>query len=425
MTKEYKIKNSENYDNSALKLMILAMVVYIISYLGRKSYNSNMNEIMSFFKVDKPSAGLTGTFFFVAYACGQVFHGIMCKRYNPKYVVFGALLVASVCNVLVGIMPVNGFRYLKYIWLVNGFVSASLWSIIIRLFNRVFSKKRLKQALVFMAFPVSIGTFLIYGTSALFSYLEKFKYTFYFSSILLAAIALIWFLNVDKLIYKSKIEKSETDEEEIISPEQTAKGKIDVNFYVVFSVLAFFAIVNNFVKDGLTDWTPTIFTEMFKLDNWFSVLLTMLLPLFAVLGANFAILISRRIKNYVSVCGVLYVLATAVLVLLLVLLSNINSWFLTLVCFMLVSALMAGVNNVLTSIFPLQVKGNVDAGLVAGLIDGFCYVGSAAASYGLGSIAENMSWNAIMYLFTALCLLCVLTVVVFLIIQKIKNRKIA
>ena len=136
MVKEYKIKNKENYDNSALKLMILAMLVYVISYFGRKSYDSNINEVMAFYSINKAQAGLVGTFFFIVYAVGQVFHGIMCKYYSPKYVIAGTMVIAAICNFLMGIMPASGFAFLKYIWLVNGFVMASLWSVIIRLFNK-------------------------------------------------------------------------------------------------------------------------------------------------------------------------------------------------------------------------------------------------------------------------------------------------
>ena len=425
MNKEYKIKNSNNYDNSAVKLMFLATLVYIISYFGRKSYDSNINEIMSFYGVNKSSAGLVGTFFFIVYACGQVFHGIMCKYYNPKYAISGALVMASLCNLAMGVMPVEWFHYLKFVWLLNGFSMATLWSTIVRTFNKNFSKKRLKQALVFMAFPVSIGTFFIYGASALFSLLNRFKYTFYLASLMLVVIAIVWFLFIDKLIYKSKLEKNAVDgatEEQFERKVKQEKVKIDRGFYVLFGILAFFAIINNFVKDGLNTWTPTIFTDKYNLENWFAVLLTILLPLFAILGANLAITLSRKVKNYVVGCGVLYSTATLILGILLILL-NFNSWVVSLICFMLISAMMAGVNNIITNVFPMQLKNGVDAGLIAGFIDGFCYVGSALSSFGLGSIAEHADWNVIMYLFLGLCVFCVLTVAVFVLIQKIKSKK--
>jgi sugar phosphate permease len=86
--------------------------------------------------------------------------------------------------------------------------------------------------------------------------------------------------------------------------------------------------------------------------------------------------------------------------------------------------LMAGVNNVITNIFPLQVKNGIDAGLVAGLIDGFCYVGSATASFGLGSMKESTGdWNIIMYVFLGLTVACVLTVAVYVITQTILKKK--
>lgn len=428
MTKTYEIKNRTNYDNSGLKLILLLMIAYMISYFGRKSYDSNMNEIIAYYGVSKSQAGLIGTFFFIVYACGQVFHGIMCKHYNPRIVLSSALFIGAICNVVMGVMPVEGFKYLKYVWLINGFAMASLWSVMIRLLNRSLSKKRLKQSLLAMAFPVSLGTFMIYGASALFSFLKQFKYTFYLAGIMLVAISVVIYFWLDKLVYKCKVERVETDGDLIPSaPTDKAdyknKTKIDSGFFVIFSVLAVFAIVNNFVKDGLTTWTPTIFTEKFKLENWFSVLLTILLPIFAVVGATFAIRLSKKVKNYVLMCGILYSMATVVLVLLLVFLK-VNSWVITLICFMFVSAIMAGVNNVITNIFPLQVK-NVDAGLVAGLIDGFCYVGSAISSFGLGVIVEsfNNNWDPVMYIFMGLCALSVIICAVYILINKIKSKK--
>jgi hypothetical protein len=66
-----------------------------------------------------------------------------------------------------------------------------------------------------MAFPVSIGTFCIYGASALFSFIGQFKYTFYLATIMLVAIGVIWFFSADKLIYKCQVEKNEVDGEEV------------------------------------------------------------------------------------------------------------------------------------------------------------------------------------------------------------------
>ena len=50
-------------------------------------------------------------------------------------------------------------------------------------------------------------------------------------------------------------------------------------------------------------------------------------------------------------------------------------------------------------------RGKVNSGLFAGVINGFCYVGSAISSYGLGAIADNYNWNYVFYLLMGFCLI--------------------
>jgi sugar phosphate permease len=43
-------------------------------------------------------------------------------------------------------------------------------------------------------------------------------------------------------------------------------------------------------------------------------------------------------------------------------------------------------------------KGKVNSGLVAGIINGFCYVGSTISDYGLGAVQEATgSWSSVFY----------------------------
>ena len=108
-------------------LIILCFVVYLLAYLGRYSYSSNINNVMAYFSVNKESAGLVGTFFFISYGLGQVIHGLMCKKYNPKYMISFALITSSVMNFLIGITNESSFYILKFYWLINGFVQSILW----------------------------------------------------------------------------------------------------------------------------------------------------------------------------------------------------------------------------------------------------------------------------------------------------------
>ncbi len=91
---------------------------------------------------------------------------------------------------------------------------------------------------------------------------------------------------------------------------------------------------------------------------------------------------------------------------------------------MLMCFLVSSSNSVITSIFPLFMKGKVNSGLVAGILNGFCYLGSTISSYGLGEIADNFGWIAVFWVLLAICALVCLGMVVYLIIKKnIQNRE--
>ena len=403
------MKLQRRTENPSMKLIVFCVAIYVASYLGRKSFDSSINEIMAFYGQEKSTVGLVGSFFFIAYAAGQVIHGLMCKYYNPKFIIGLALFVTSLMNLLIGITPVWAFKYIKYIWLINGLAHAVFWSLIILVMSTVVAKKYKPRVMVALLIPVPFGTFLTYVISALMSYLNNFRYTFYLSAGLLFILGVIWAISSKSLFEKCRLQRIQLNEEDLVENkiEETSQPKpknaIPKSFIMMFAVLAVVAVINNLVKDGINTWTPTLLKEKYHLENWFSVLLTLFIPMFAMGGSFIALFVYKKLKNYSLVCGVLYSLASIIFVILL-LCINLNTWLITLVSFILVVLLMSGINNVVTFIFPMENGDKVNAGMLAGFIDGFCYSGSAIASFALGKIAESFGgWDVVMYFLLALC----------------------
>ncbi len=419
VTKNKRTKTSK----SAWGLIFLCAAVYCLAYVGRLSYNANIPMVMDFFSVDKPSAGIVGTCLFISYGVGQVVNGLLCKRYNPKYAITIGLCTSALMNLAVGLTPSGNFYLVCVFWLFNGAGQSILFSSLIRLLNISLAKKYVRMAVLAISIPASIGTFIVYGLSALFSALAmSFKLMFYSASIMLFAIALIWFISVSKLKNKCNEERIASDGEDRDASPVTEKKKsvFPKGFFLLFSLFALFAVVNNFVKDGAITWMPTVLKEKYSLDQAFSTFLTLFLPLFAVLGSIVAQQIHKKIHDYVWVCGILYGSA-AVFIGLVVIFMDLPLWVITLICFILVSVAMAGVNNVLTCIFPMTYSRTVNAGLIAGLIDGFCYVGSAITTYALGGISEVFSWNVTFIVLLGACALMMVLCVIFNLIKKIKG----
>ena len=102
---------------------------------------------------------------------------------------------------------------------------------------------------------------------------------------------------------------------------------------------------------------------------------------------------------------------------------SLNQFILTLLGFTIVCFLVSSCNSVITSIFPLFMKGKVNSGLIAGVLNGFCYLGSTLSSYGLGSIADNWGWIAVFWTLLFVCAAVCLCAGIYLLISKKKAIK--
>ena len=122
---------ADKKNKRAALLIILCWLVYTCSYIGKLGYNANITQIETLFGVTHAEAGMVSTFFFFAYGVGQIINGILCKKYNVRYVVFGSLILSGIMNLLVGF--VYSFEVLKYFWLINGAALSVLWTSLIRL----------------------------------------------------------------------------------------------------------------------------------------------------------------------------------------------------------------------------------------------------------------------------------------------------
>lgn len=397
----------------ATLLIFLSWLVYTISYLGKVNYSANITQIIDFYGVTKTQAGIVQTFFFFSYGVGQVLNGILCKKYNIKWMIFISLSVSAVINLVIAVS--TDFSIIKWLWLINGFTLSVLWPTIVRQLSEALPKKVLGISSVVMGTTVAIGTLIIYGLSSIYAVLDKFKFSFYTAGVAVIIVALIWLILYDKAVALAKNEKDQEEHTEIskvddqIDKEQE-KGQRKILFTSIY-VLCFFAIGVNLIKDGLTTWVPSILKEEFFMSDSLSILLTLFLPILAVFGNACALKMHKIFPDYVNQCAVSFgIIAIFIGVIIGSLSLEIVSCML--IGLVVVNFLASSLNSLITSIFPLFMRGKVNSGLFAGVLNGFCYVGSAISSYGLGAIADNFGWTAVFitligFIVTALIVWCV------------------
>lgn len=416
-TKQNKIRMSK----SAAVLLLICWLVYACSYIGKLGYSANIVNIEKDFNVTHAMAGMASTFFFFAYGAGQIINGIFCKKYNLKYLVFCVLLISAACNLSVGI--IRNFIVIRVLWLINGAALSVLWPSLIRLLSETLKADYSPKVVVVMGTTVAAGTFAVYGLSALFVAIGNYRIIFYLASVILPAIALFWICFYDKLTKACVAEKSDESIVSATSEEKrNSKQKMSKVMFTSIVSLGFFAIITNLVKDGLTTWVPAILKEQYGVSDSIGIILTLVMPMLALFGTSVAVALNKKVHDFVGLCGIAFAVIAVLTFCLTLAGEGVHGVVVTLGCLAGVSLLTSSANNVITSMAPLYLKNELNAGLLAGIMNGLCYVGSTLSAYGLGAFADRFGWDAVFLLLAALSAACVIISVIYLIFR-IKSKK--
>ena len=388
-------------------LIFMGWLIYSVSYLGKVNFNANITLIMDEYGIMKAEAGVIPTFFFFAYGIGQVVNGLLCKKYNIKWMIAGSLLLSGTINLVIALGA--PFHLIKWLWMINGFALSILWPTAIRLLSESLPTKALGASSVVMGTTVAVGTFIIYGLSALYAWVfESFKPAFYTAAIAVIAVSFVWLLLYNKAVTMSVEEKNNEEITEDIKKKEPEKISMENDerklLYLTIGVLCFIAVGVNLIKDGLGTWVPAILKDEFGMGDSLSILLTLLLPMVAILGNAFALNVHKKIPDYVNHCGITF-MVIVVAIFGIIGFLKLKIALLMLVILIIAKFMASSLNSLITSIFPMFMRGKVNSGMFAGLLNGFCYVGSTISSYGLGVIADKAGWTAVFYTLASFCVL--------------------
>ena len=282
-------------------------------------------------------------------------------------------------------------------------------------------KKDMAKASVVMGTTVATGTFIVYGLSAIFARFD-FKLSFYVATAVLFIVTVVWVVSVSKLIKKVKSDEADEDPPMLFSTEMNnaeSEKKLILRSIVM---LAFYGVVTNLIKDGLTTWVPSILKEQYHLDDSLSIVLTLALPVVSIFGNAFAVSVHKKIPDFVMQC-VLAFLCSGVIIGGVIGGLSFGSFLLTLVGFALVCFLVSSCNSLIIRIFPLFMKGKVNSGLIAGILNGFCYLGSTISSNGLGTLADAYGWYAVFWLLFDFCVLSIVFGIGYFLFNRINGLK--
>ena len=439
-----KTIQSKKAMSASMKLIMLCWLIYAFSYVGKVNFAASVNQVMSNFDVTKAEAGLVSSFFFFAYGVGQILNGIFCKKYNLKIMISASLLVSALANLTVAIIPVSAFGVVKIVWLINGISMSILWPSLIRLITETLPKSMMVKSTLIMGTTVATGTCVAYGASAIISVVsEKHNYIFVLAAAVLVTIAIIWMIAITPLTKAAKLEEEAEKSSaaaDSVPAEETASTETKSNapakniIMLTICMLAFYGVAVNLIKDGLTSWMPVILKEQYLLPDYISILFTLALPIVSIFSNFLTVSLHKRVPDCiyqnVIVFGTSGVLVVGIIAGL-GLNSSIASLLITLIGFTLVTFIVYSSNTLITSLFPMEMKGKINSGLIAGILNGFCYVGSTLSTYGLGAIADAFTdedagyygWNEVFWTIFGICAVVCAAAIVYVCIRRVMLAK--
>lgn len=412
-------KNENSSKTFEILLIIVCWLVYSFAQLGRYSYSSNITLIMDLYNVSKSVASLPTTLYFFAYGAGQIVVGLLCSKFNRRIVLTISLLGSALANMIMYIGV--DFEWIKWIWIVNGLCQATLWPSLLLTLRKGIHTRYKPFSAIMMSIASIGGMFLSYGLFALMSINpENFTYSFLIAAASLAFVAVIWFIVSGRLNKKQPYEDVEKQESQQVGTE-TGEGKKG-SIGILLLIFIEFSFVAYAVSGGLNSWVPAILKETYGFRDWVAILTSVLLPLFMLPESFVTSIVYKKTKRFVLPIVIAFTVTTMLLIT--AIFAIRLSWILLVITFVLSCFTIGIVSNMTTVQVPLYLKGKFDAGFLAGVLNGACYLGRAFSTYILAVLADQYEWEVSFGFLAGLAALSSIIAIAFFIANKRRGERI-
>lgn len=390
------------------RLIALCSVVYFASYLSRKNFAVAMAGMLAEGVFDKVTAGLVGTALFAAYGFGQIISGFLGDKLKPKHMILFGLSLTSLCNLLMPLVP--DAAMMIPLWAVNGLAQAMLWPPIVRLLSENLSHADYVLGNALVTCAAHAATMILYLYVPLCLQLWSWQTVFYTASALAILIFVFFFFGL-----RSVLPENPSAAVKLLPKQRANEGGVGSYLRLLASCgvlpLLLSVALQGYLRDGIDSWLPTMFSEVFQADASNSILLSVTLPIFAMIAMFLSLRLHRRLlQNEALGTGVLFAFASVFgLILFFVIgIDHPVARVATLLLAALITTCAHCCNFFLISCLPGHFARFGRAATTSGFCNAFTYLGSAVASYGIALIAENAGWGANILSWVGITLLGVL-----------------
>lgn len=360
----------------------LCWLVYLVSYITRINYGASIAQILEAASLTKSMAGAITTGSFIAYGVGQVLCGFLGDKLSPQKMIFTGLLGTALCNLLLPLVPNGGL--MLCVWCVNGLFQSMMWPPLVRIMAAALSPEDYSHSIVHIVVASYIGTILVYLLAPLCIFLSGWELTFFVSAGIGLLMAFVWALGLRRLpVGRPAPVKAQP---------AASNEKLPVQALLLpLLPVALAIMMEGMLRDGVTTWMPTYLTDVFHLGASVSILTVVVLPLSSIVCVKLASLLFARLQRELRASAVVFGVGLCAAAVLIPLFGK-SAW-LSIFFMAVLTGCMQGIGMLLTGYLPVRFARFGKVAFVSGLFNAFAYVGSAASSFGIAVLSEQMGWQ--------------------------------
>ncbi len=386
-------------DAQGKTLYFLSWLAYASAYIGRYNYSAVMGAITAENSLSLSAAGAVSTGYFICYAVGQIVFGLLSQSVSPYAMILIGLCGSGLCNLGAGAFPAS---FMGLLWGANGLFQAMIWPPIVRLFAESMPLERQKHACVSINSTTPAGTLAAYALSAVLLQFADWHHVFFSCGGLLLGMAAVFWLGTAPL----RRATAYAPQPEFQKQKGTGNGPAAL-LAAGLGAMLLPVLLHGGLKDGVTNWVPSMIQSNFGISPAFSAAVAMALPLVNLSGAYLSGWLNEHCThNELKTAGSLFALAS--ICLLALPLAMRTSLLLAVLLLAVTTASMLGVNTMFINVIPVKAGRHGGASMLSGTLNAVTYLGAAAATWGIGAAAEGCGWNAVFLLWLGMALLALL-----------------
>ncbi len=418
-----------------IMFLVLFSLLYCTLYCTRNNLDAVKQQMIDDMNWSKADVGLIGTALFWAYGIGQLISGRLSEIVGTNKMLVLCVGASATLSVIAGFQ--SKLWVIVVLWVFNGLFQSMAWAPGIAAITKWWPGSSRGFAMGYVnAFSGFANA--ICSLAVVFS-LRVLPSLGWRSAAFVPAVFPVVMLIIFLASTKSSPEKIGLQEYKEDDPEKAAqeaemreivktKGALYPFKYVLsnksFIIWIVVAFVTGVARYGLVSWIPVYFKEAFDIDVASGLLQSLVLPV----GMGVGTLVIPALTDVIWKENRLYhvILSSvigAVAVAGFMFLDPRTTVGLVLVEVLLfVAGFFIYAVNGITWAFAADIGGRVFSGTSSGMLNFFCYMGSAVQSLVYGFLSEKFGWTVVFISISAFCLLVAAISAITVIVSKRKSK---